>query len=278
MGKRRIESGKPMEQRVRRAAILLGAGGRHNLKERQRVRALTNELAARRRSAGETVVAAFITEGKSDRDFTLAEAVAHLAAAGATDIVVVPYLLEWHYPEQYGVGDQLRELAPEYPSVRLRLARAMGGASELADVLHARLEEAWAHPDITAASVREIAEIADQSPVTKATLRDSELPRLPAHAQHVLLCHGRRCMELGSPEAYRVLMATLEARGLDAGPQRVKVTRTTCLSPCQAAPTACVYPSGAFYAELTPEMVPAFVEQVLVEGGDLPGKTFHPGA
>jgi (2Fe-2S) ferredoxin len=55
----------------------------------------------------------------------------------------------------------------------------------------------------------------------------------------------------------------------------VKVTRTKCLSPCQAAPVACVYPSGAFYAQLTADVVPAFVEQVLMEGGELPGKTFH---
>jgi (2Fe-2S) ferredoxin len=82
-------------------------------------------------------------------------------------------------------------------------------------------------------------------------------------------------MEQGSPETYRVLVDELATRELDAGQQRVKVTRTKCLSPCQAAPVACVYPSGAFYAQLTPDVVPAFVEHVLVEGGELPGKTFH---
>ena len=100
---------------------------------------------------------------------------------------------------------------------------------------------------------------------------------LPAHTQHVLLCEGRRCMELGSPETYRALTTELAARGLDSGTQRVKVTRTKCLSPCQAAPSACVYPSGAFYAQLTPEVVPAFVEQVLIGGRNLPGMTYRTG-
>src|SRR5438552_810417 len=146
-------------ERVRRAVIVLGAGGRHNLKERQRVRALAAELDQRRRAGddlGDAIVAAFLIEGKSDRDPTLAEAVALLAGRGAAEIVVVPYLLEWHYPEQYGVGDQLRELARDYPGVHLRLARAMGGAPELAGVLEARVQEAWAHPDMVPAFVEQV--------------------------------------------------------------------------------------------------------------------------
>ena len=288
-----------MEQTpVRRAAILLGAGGTHNLAERQRVRALAQALDARARQGhagsdtpggpddsgssgdlGDAVVAAFVTAGKSDRDFTLADAIAYLAARGATDLVIVPYLLEWHYPEQYDVHDQLQDLAQDYPQVRLRLARALGGAPELQDLLAERLAAAWSNPDAASASVRQVAEVADQSPVTKATLdlAAGALPHLPVHVQHVLLCTGRRCMEQGSDETYRALMAALAARGLSEGPQRVKVTRTKCLSPCQAAPVACIYPGGAFYAQVTPVVAPQLVEQVLVKGEDLPGRSFRAG-
>ncbi len=125
--------------------------------------------------------------------------------------------------------------------------------------------------------MRQVAELADQSPVTVATLKDGELPALPAHAQHLLVCLGRRCMEQGSPDTYRALSALLAERGLDDGPQRVKVTRTKCLSPCQAAPVACLYPAGTFYAQLTPDLVPAFVNEVLVGGGELTGRTFRAG-
>ncbi len=113
---------------MRRAAILLGAGGQ-NLKGRQRVRALAAELERRGRpGAGgglERVVAAFLDPGKSERDLTLAEAVAKLAGEGVAEIAVVPYLLEWHYPEQYDVPDLLWDLAQEYPQVKLRLAQAI---------------------------------------------------------------------------------------------------------------------------------------------------------
>ena len=264
----------------RRAAILLGAGG-HNLKGRQRVRALAAELERRaQRGPGELagrVVAAFLDPGKSERDLTLGEAVAKLAAEGVAEIAVVPYLLEWHYPEQYDVPDLLWDLAREYPQMKLRLAQALGGAPELGDVLAERLAAVWSLPDAASATVRQVAEVADQSPVTAATLKDGELPKLPAHAQHLLVCLGRRCMEQGSPDTYRALTARLAERGLDEGPQRVKVTRTKCLSPCQAAPVACLYPSGTFYAHLTPDTVPAFVDHVLVAGGELPGRTFQAG-
>jgi (2Fe-2S) ferredoxin len=40
---------------------------------------------------------------------------------------------------------------------------------------------------------------------------------------------------------------------------------------------ACVYPEGDFFWGLTPELMPRFVDEVLVGGGTLPGHTFRPG-
>ena len=122
-----------------------------------------------------------------------------------------------------------------------------------------------------------MAEIAGQTPITTATLNEGELPRLPTQARHLFVCFGRRCMEEGSPDAHHALLDLLTERGLDGGPNYVKVSRSKCLSPCQAAPVAVSYPDGAYYCQLTAETVPAFVDQVLVKGGTLPGKTFRPG-
>ena len=85
-------------------------------------------------------------------------------------------------------------------------------------------------------------------------------------------------MEEGSPEAHHALLDLLEERGLTSGPDYVKVSRSKCLSPCQAAPVAVSYPDGAYYCQLTAETIPTFVDEVLVKGGALPGKTFRPGA
>ena len=125
--------------------------------------------------------------------------------------------------------------------------------------------------------MRQVAEIAGQTPVTTATLKEGELPRLPAHARHLFVCFGRRCMEEGSPEAHHLLTELLAERGLASGPNYVKVSRSKCLSPCQAAPVAVTYPDGTYYCRLTTDAIPTFVDEVLVRGGTLPGKTFRPG-
>jgi (2Fe-2S) ferredoxin len=144
-------------------------------------------------------------------------------------------------------------------------------------VAAARLEQAWTNPPAGAAGPREVAAIAGQTPLTTASLPPGTLPRLPAHAQHVFVCFGRRCMEEGSADTYRALSALLAEKGLDGGPDRVKLSRSKCLSPCQAAPMALCYPSGTFYAQLTADTVPAFVDQSLVAGGELPGHSFKAG-
>jgi (2Fe-2S) ferredoxin len=254
--------------------ILLGPGG-NNTGGRARLRAAAAALAARRPEVA--VVAAVLVPGKTEPP-GLGEAAERLIAGGAAEVAVLPCFLEWDYPEQYDGPDQLYDLAAAHPEVRFRLARTLAGAPEVEAALLERLDEAWSLPDAATATVRQTAAVAGQTPVGTAALPAGETPRLPAHAAHVFVCLGRRCMEAGSAAAYRELQAALAARGLDGGAARVKVTRTKCLSPCAGAPVVCVYPQGTFHAHLDAGAVGPFVERVLVAGEALPGHTFRPGA
>lgn len=165
-----------------------------------------------------------------------------------------------------------------------------------------RCEEAWSGPYIDRASATQVIELAGQSPLFTAKLHEGEAPHLPVHQHHVLLCTSRRCTEDGAMEVYGALGQLLEERGLEpesamhglmarqkkyrdgdsgtnlAAPQPViKLTRTRCLGPCAGATVACVYPQETFYWGLTPQLVPQFVEDVLADGGTMPGHTFRAG-
>lgn len=258
-----------------RAVILLRTSDR-NAAARQRFRDTAARL--QERHADTPVLAAYLTPGGTSSEIPIGRAVEHVVAGGAMEIAVVPYDVDWSYPELYDVPDALYDLAAEYPGVTFRMARPLGLAADVDDVVGRRLAEAWCLPAAGRATVRQVAEMAGQTPVSTARLPEGEVPRLPAHAQHLFVCFGRRCMEEGSPAAYQALVSLLAARGLDAGPERVKVSRNKCLSPCAGAPVACVYPAGEFVSHLDAEAMPAFVDDVLVGGGALPGRTFRPGA
>ncbi|MGH2355768.1 MAG: CbiX/SirB N-terminal domain-containing protein [Chloroflexota bacterium] len=259
---------------MKRAAIVLGPGG-HNTPGNRRLRRLAAELQGR--CPDTAVVAAYMAAGQWGADRSLGEAVEQLVAQGVDEVSIVPFLLEWPYPEHFDVPDLLGELAEAHPGVRFHLGRTLGSGPDVAALLVERLQAAWTLPDAATATVRDVSEVAAQTPVTTATLKPGEAPSLPAHRQHVLLCAGRRCAEVGSAEGFRALTAVLAERGLDTGPERVKVTRTKCLSPCAGAPVACLYPGGAFFYHLEAATMPAFVDDVLVAGGTLEGHTFQPG-
>lgn len=223
------------------------------------------------------VVAAYLVPGPTGNDVAFGAAVEGLVARGAVEIVVVPYDVEWPYPELYDIPDVLDDLAGEYPGVRFRLAGPLGVDSDLTELLAGRLEAARHHPPAGAASPREVAVIAGQTPITTGSLKDGEVPKLPAYRHHVFVCAGRRCLESGSADTYRALSAALAARGLDGGDEGVKLSRSKCLSPCQAAPVALCYPAGTYVARLDAETVPSFVDRVLLGGGSLPGRAFKAG-
>jgi (2Fe-2S) ferredoxin len=87
--------------------------------------------------------------------------------------------------------------------------------------------------------------------------------------RHVFLCTGDKCCtaEVGAA-AWDVLKKELKDRGLSlsTGPNACYRTKVNCLRICQGGPIAVVYPEGTWYAGLTAERIPLFVQQHLVEG------------
>jgi (2Fe-2S) ferredoxin len=89
-----------------------------------------------------------------------------------------------------------------------------------------------------------------------------------AYHRHVFLCTGDKCCtaEVGGA-AWDALKKELKDRGLSlsTGPNACYRTRVGCLRVCQGGPIAVVYPEGTWYAGLTADRVPLFVQQHLVE-------------
>lgn len=92
------------------------------------------------------------------------------------------------------------------------------------------------------------------------------MPILNTHAVqfHFFVCTNSRpphsplpsCGRSGSGDVYAAFQQELAARGLPPG---VKVTATSCLTPCQHGPTVVVYPAGTWYGTVTPADVPEII-------------------
>jgi (2Fe-2S) ferredoxin len=278
-------SGPATSAPASRAVILLAVGPLGD-GEGQRFRQTAARLAER--LGGVPVLAACVVPRAAGDDLSLTRAVERQVAAGAGEIAVVPYLVEWRTGEWQDVPDTVQELARAHPEVRFRLAQPLGTADGLVEVLASRSAGAWSLP-VSGSAPEVPPAAAPPSPATRgapAPPAAGGAPSLPAHGTHVLACFGRVCQQYGSDAIYGALMAELAGRGLDAdGAGRdpgapwppVKVTRTKCLSPCAGAALVCVYPGGDFYWNLSPELMPRFVDEVLAGGKSLPGHTFRPG-
>lgn len=85
--------------------------------------------------------------------------------------------------------------------------------------------------------------------------------------KHVFLCTGPNCC---TPEtglaAWEELKKQMKERGLLSGPSACYRTKVGCLRICTHGPTMVVYPEGTWYHGMTPERIPLFVQQHLVEG------------
>jgi (2Fe-2S) ferredoxin len=85
--------------------------------------------------------------------------------------------------------------------------------------------------------------------------------------RHVFLCTGPDCCtpEVGLA-AWEMLKRTLKEHGLSgSGPNACYRTKVGCLRICNHGPTMLVYPEGTWYHGMTPERIPQFVQQHLVE-------------
>ena len=87
--------------------------------------------------------------------------------------------------------------------------------------------------------------------------------------RHVFLCIGDACCtcEVGQA-AWEALKQELKDKNLSLadGPAACYRTKVQCLRVCTRGPIVVVYPEGTWYAGLTAERIPRFVQEHLIEG------------
>lgn len=90
--------------------------------------------------------------------------------------------------------------------------------------------------------------------------------------RHVLLCVGDPCCNAigrdGAQAAWDALKDELKARNLSlaTGPNACYRTKVGCLRVCTGGPILVVYPEGTWYAGMTADRIPRFVQEHLVDG------------
>jgi len=86
--------------------------------------------------------------------------------------------------------------------------------------------------------------------------------------RHVFLCIGGECCPREVGEAsWEALKKELKNRNLSlaVGPNACYRTKVECLRVCKDGPIAVVYPEGTYYAGLTADRIPEFVQKHLVD-------------
>jgi (2Fe-2S) ferredoxin len=93
--------------------------------------------------------------------------------------------------------------------------------------------------------------------------------RIGGYHRHVFLCVGGTCCpSTVGEDAWEALKRELKDRGLTPGTEAAACFRTKvgCLRVCTDGPVAVVYPEGTWYAGLTADRIPEFVQKHLVDG------------
>jgi NADH:ubiquinone oxidoreductase subunit F (NADH-binding)/(2Fe-2S) ferredoxin/NAD-dependent dihydropyrimidine dehydrogenase PreA subunit len=78
-----------------------------------------------------------------------------------------------------------------------------------------------------------------------------------------MVCAGTGCVSCNSLKVRKQLEAALKDRGLT---ERVKVVITGCNGFCAEGPIMVIYPGGIFYKKLSPDEIPALVEEHFING------------
>jgi (2Fe-2S) ferredoxin len=87
--------------------------------------------------------------------------------------------------------------------------------------------------------------------------------------RHVFLCIGETCCSAATgAEAWEALKKELKDRNLSLaeGPAACYRTKAQCLRVCSGGPIMVVYPEGTWYAGMTADRVPRFVQEHLIDG------------
>jgi (2Fe-2S) ferredoxin len=81
---------------------------------------------------------------------------------------------------------------------------------------------------------------------------------------HVLVCRGPECSSRGAHDVYTEMAAQVFAQGLS---HEVVQTQCGCVAPlCGQGPVVCSYPSGVWYAGVSPGDVAGIVSRDLADG------------
>ncbi len=80
---------------------------------------------------------------------------------------------------------------------------------------------------------------------------------------HILVCGGTGCTSSGSHKIIDALNAELAKNNLQ---DEVKVVMTGCFGLCALGPIMIVYPEGAFYSRVEPDMIEEIVSEHIIKG------------
>lgn len=199
----------------------------------------------------------------------LADALA-TAVSTATRIVVVPYLLQWRFPDHFSLPAQLQQFSQANPGVAIHLAAPLGLTAEVEELLHARVATALAAPTVAELGIAGMQDFALHHPLPKTR---PALP-LPQFDHHVLICQGRACLSAGATDLEGSLREAAKERGMTSGAGSIRFTRTRCLGPCAGAPVIACYPDGDWYHGVAPTQGDELIAMLAGDGAGLAGQRF----
>ena len=103
------------------------------------------------------------------------------------------------------------------------------------------------------------------SKLTEAALQ----VKIGSYTRHIFLCVGESCCSKEQGEAaWTALKNDLKEKNLSLseGPSACYRTKTGCLRICMQGPILIVYPEGNWYANMTADRIPEFVDRQIVKG------------
>src|SRR5690349_4387112 len=88
--------------------------------------------------------------------------------------------------------------------------------------------------------------------------------------RHIFICADATKPKCASPEegleSWNYLKKRLKELGLNEAQECVYRTKANCLRVCERGPIAVVYPEGAWYHSVTPEVVERIIQEHLIGG------------